>query len=67
MSSKKQVTVLCTHPDTVLQDYQRLFELSAAAGGLDLNTTTILKDNMSWHFAISGANPTPWQFVGTLA
>ena len=28
--------------------------------------TTILKDNISWHFPFPGANTTPWQLEGTI-
>jgi uncharacterized protein (DUF362 family) len=28
--------------------------------------TTILKDNISWHFPFPGANTTPWQMEGTI-
>ncbi len=61
-----QVTVLYTQPETVLQDYQRLFELADGAKSLDPGATTILKDNISWHFAMPGANTTPWQLEGTI-
>lgn len=61
MTTKSTVAVLYTKPETVLQDYQRLFELAGGAQALQLNTTTILKDNITWHFPMPGANTTPWQ------
>lgn len=33
---------------------------------LDPQATTILKDNISWHFPFPGANTTPWQLEGTI-
>ena len=34
---------------------------------LDRTATTILKDNISWHFPFPGANTTPWQLEGTIS
>jgi hypothetical protein len=50
----------------VLPDYQRLFELAGGPEALAPNTTTILKDNISWHFPMPSANTTPWQLEGTI-
>jgi uncharacterized protein (DUF362 family) len=66
VTSKSKVAVLYTRPETVIQDYQRLFELAGGAGALQPNTTTILKDNITWHFPMPGANTTPWQLEGTI-
>ena len=33
---------------------------------LQPSLTTILKDNISWHFPFPGANTTPWQLEGTV-
>jgi len=33
---------------------------------LDPGSTTILKDNISWHFPFLSANTTPWQLEGTI-
>jgi hypothetical protein len=33
---------------------------------LNVASTTILKDNISWHFPFPGANTTPWQLEGTI-
>ena len=66
MTTKSTVAVLYTKPDTVLQDYQRLFELVGGAQALQPNTTTILKDNITWHFPMPGANTTPWQLEGII-
>jgi uncharacterized protein (DUF362 family) len=63
---KSTVTILKTNPKTILEDYQRLFDLSGAVKVLDNGTTTILKDNITWHFPMPGANTTPWQLEGCI-
>lgn len=66
MTARSKVAVLYTQPHTVLQDYQRLVELAGLAQALDPAATTILKDNITWHFPMPGANTTPWQLEGTI-
>jgi uncharacterized protein (DUF362 family) len=66
MTTKATVVVLRTAPETVLHDYQRLFELAGGAQALDPGATTILKDNISWHYPMPSANTTPWQLEGTV-
>ena len=66
MSGKSRVAVLFTTPQPVLGDYQRLFELAGGAAVLQTGIPTILKDNITWHFPMPGANTTPWQLEGTL-
>jgi uncharacterized protein (DUF362 family) len=61
-----RVAALYTRPETVLQDYQRLFELAGGAQALQPGAATILKDNITWHFPMPGANTTPWQLEGTI-
>jgi uncharacterized protein (DUF362 family) len=66
MTTRAKVAVLHTQPETVLQDYQRLLALSGGAAALAPGVTTLLKDNISWHFPMPGANTTPWQLEGTI-
>ena len=66
MTQRAKVAVLYTQPETILQDYQRLFELAGGAEALAPGVTTILKDNITWHFPMPGANTTPWQLEGTI-
>ncbi len=66
MTQRAKVAVLYTRPETVLEDYQRLFTLAGGAEALDPAVTTILKDNITWHFPMPGANTTPWQLEGTI-
>ncbi len=66
MSTRSKVAVLRTQPETVLEDYQRLFVLANGPQALDSSRTTILKDNISWAFPMPSANTTPWQLEGTI-
>lgn len=63
---RSKVAVLHTTPATVLQDYIRLAELAGMREALNPSATTILKDNISWHFPFPGANTTPWQLEATI-
>ena len=63
---KSKVAFLYTSPSTVLADYQRLFALAGGPQALQPGLTTILKDNISWHFPMPGANTTPWQLEGSI-
>src|SRR5262245_39372745 len=63
---KSKVAVLRTSPATVLKDHERLLELADVTAHLQHGATTILKDNISWHFPFPGANTTPWQLEGTI-
>ncbi len=63
---RSQVAVLRVSPGNILQDLDRLVELGGAERALDPGATTILKDNISWHFPFPGANTTPWQLEGTI-
>jgi len=64
--TKATVAVLRTRPETVLEDYQRLADLAGMKDALRSGTTTILKDNISWHFPFPAANTTPWQLEGSI-
>ncbi|RME77120.1 MAG: DUF362 domain-containing protein [Chloroflexi bacterium] len=66
MTTRAKVAVVRTQPETVLEDVQRAMELAGLKEALDPNATTILKDNISWHFPFPGANTTPWQLEGTI-
>jgi len=66
MIAKATVAALYTQPETVLQDYQRLFELACVDQALQPGATTILKDNITWHFPMPGTNTTPWQLEGSI-
>ncbi len=60
------VVVIKTTPGTVLEDIQQGMERAGISSALDRKSTTILKDNISWHFPFPAANTTPWQLEGTI-
>jgi hypothetical protein len=63
---KAKVSALKVSPDTILDDIERLCSLADMKSALQHGATTILKDNISWHFPFPGANTTPWQLEGTV-
>ncbi len=63
---KSRVAVLKSKPETVLQDTARLCELAGMSKALAKGQTTILKDNISWHYPFPAANTTPWQLEGAI-
>lgn len=64
--AKAKVAIVRTKPETVLADHERLLALAGAKDYLKPGTTTILKDNISWHYPFPSANTTPWQLEGTI-
>jgi uncharacterized protein (DUF362 family) len=64
--SKAKVAVLKCRPETIFQDIERLTELAGMKDALGKDRTTILKDNISWHYPFPAANTTPWQMEGTI-
>ena len=64
--SKSKVAVVKCKPETILQDVERVCELGGMQHALAKNRTTILKDNISWHYPFPAANTTPWQLEGTI-
>jgi uncharacterized protein (DUF362 family) len=64
--AKAKVAILRTGPETVLDDYIRLFELAGGGTILDKGSGTIIKDNISWHYPFPSANTTPWQLEGAI-
>jgi uncharacterized protein (DUF362 family) len=64
--AKSTVAVLRVTPDSILPDIDRLVDLAGVSTALAAGKTTILKDNISWHFPFPAANTTPWQLEGTI-
>ncbi len=64
--AKSKVAVIKVKPETILDDIARVCELGGLSSALDAGATTILKDNISWHFPFPGANTTPWQLEGSI-
>ena len=63
---KSKVAVLKVKPASILDDIERLCSLADMKGALKQGATTILKDNISWHYPFPAANTTPWQMEGTI-
>ncbi len=63
---KSKVAVLKTSSEKVVDDYQRLMEMAEIKNYIDPSRPTILKDNISWHYLMPGANTTPWQMEGSI-
>jgi uncharacterized protein (DUF362 family) len=64
--TRSTVAVVRTKPATILQDTSRLLDLAGVRDALAPGATTILKDNISWHYPFPAANTTPWQMEGTI-
>ena len=56
---RSKVAVLRTSPGTVLNDIGELLKLAGVGDTLKRGATTILKDNISWHYPFPAANTTP--------
>jgi hypothetical protein len=63
---KSRVAIVRSTPEKVLPDIARVMDLGLMREALDPSATTILKDNISWHFPYPGANTTPWQLDGAV-
>jgi len=63
---KTIVSILKTNPERVLDDIGKLMNMAGVASALNPEATTILKDNISWHYPLLSANTTPWQLEGTI-
>ncbi len=61
-----KVAVVKTTPERVLEDSARAMELAGLREALRPGATTILKDNISWHFPYLSANTTPWQLEAAI-
>jgi len=63
---KSKVAVFKTTPETVVDDYHRLLELAGYKDGLDFNTDTVLKLNLSWTKYFPACSSQPWQVEGVV-
>ena len=52
--AKSKVAVLKVKPETILGNIERLCELGGMKQALAPGNTTILKDNISWHYPFPG-------------
>ena len=63
---KSTVVVIKTSPEQVLEDIPTIMEMAGVKTALHSEATTILKDNISWHYPFLSANTTPWQLEGSI-
>lgn len=61
-----RVAVVKSKPESVLEDVEKACALAGIDSALDKGSTTILKDNISWHYPYLSANTTPWQLEGVI-
>ncbi len=64
--AKSIVVIKRTTPQTVVEDVVQACEQAGMSAVLDPHTTTILKDNISWHLPMPSANSTPYQIEGVI-
>src|SRR5205814_8992913 len=63
---KSTVAVVRVTPHNILSDIDRVVELGGVSSALAAGKTTILKDNISWHFMFHGAITIPWLLEGVM-
>jgi uncharacterized protein (DUF362 family) len=63
---KGKVAVLKTHPDSVLEDIERLMVLAGVEQSLAKDVTTGIKINISWQTWYPACSSTPWQLEGVI-
>jgi uncharacterized protein (DUF362 family) len=66
MTRRSTVAVIRSSPERVLEDIRVITGQAGLARTLAPDATTILKENISWHFPFPGANTTPWQLEGSV-
>jgi uncharacterized protein (DUF362 family) len=66
VTTRALVAAVRVQPEAIFSDIERLCELAKMPQALSSGTTTILKDNISWHYPFPAANTTPWQLEGTI-
>ncbi len=63
---RSRVAALFTKPETVVDDYRRLLDLIGVIDGLDRETDTLLKLNLSWTKYFPACSSQPWQVEGVV-
>jgi uncharacterized protein (DUF362 family) len=61
-----RVTVIKTHPETVIKDYSKLMELAEYKNFLPKKNNTLIKINLSWSLFYPACSTPPWQLEGVL-
>ncbi len=65
-SQRAKVAVLYTHPETVLEDIQRVMALAGFEEHLPREVATLLKINISWQYFYPACSTPPWQLEGVI-
>ncbi len=63
---RSRVAAIMTTPETVVDDYRRLMDLIGVVDGLDRETDTLLKLNLSWTKYFPACSSQPWQVEGVI-
>ncbi len=63
---KDAVAIVNTSPETVVQDYHRLMQLSGAFEHLPKDEEILLKLNLSWTLYYPASSTQPWQLDGVI-
>ncbi len=61
-----KVAVVKAHPETVLEDYQRLMHLGEYQQAIPKQTDTLIKLNLSWSKYFPACSSEPWQVEGVV-
>jgi uncharacterized protein (DUF362 family) len=61
-----KVTVLKTHPTTVIDDYSKLMKLAEYEKIIPKQNETMIKINLSWSLFYPACSTPPWQLEGVL-
>lgn len=60
------VALVRARPETALDDVARALALAGLEAALPAGAPVLLKDNVTWHHPMLGANTTPWQLEGAI-
>ena len=63
---KGKVAVVKTHPETVLEDIEKVMKLACVDEALPKGPSTGLKINISWQTWYPACSSTPWQIEGAI-
>jgi len=63
---RSRVAAVLTKPETVLEDYRRLLDLVGVVDGLNRDTDTLIKLNLSWTKYFPACSSQPWQVEGVV-
>jgi uncharacterized protein (DUF362 family) len=63
---RSRVAAILTKPETVVEDYRRLMDTLGVVDGLDRETDTLIKLNLSWTKYFPACSSQPWQVEGVV-